>query len=95
MKTLSNYLMVTGGNVTGLTDQLVSEGWIERIGDPEDRRAMIVRLTPQGKSEFKRMAVEHEKWLEELLAKLSAQDIGELYQMLGKLRVALAHQIPN
>ena len=89
MKTLSNYLMVTGGNVTGLTDQLVSEGWIERTEDPEDRRAMIVRLTPKGKVEFKRMAIEHEHWLEELLAKLSAQDIGELYQVLGKLRVAL------
>lgn len=90
MKTLSNYLMVTGGNVTGLTDQLVSEGWIERTDDPEDRRAMIIRLTPQGKSEFKRMAIQHEQWLEELLGKLSTQDIGELYQMLGKLRVALA-----
>ncbi len=33
MKTLSEYLMVTGGNVTGLTDQLVAEGWVERVAD--------------------------------------------------------------
>lgn len=47
MKTLSEYLMVTGGNVTGLTDQLVAEGWVERVADPNDRRSMIVRLTPR------------------------------------------------
>ena len=48
MKTLSEYLMVTGGNVTGLTDQLVAEGWVERVADEEDRRSMIVRLTRDG-----------------------------------------------
>jgi hypothetical protein len=34
MNALSRYLMVTGGNVTGLTDQLVAEGWVERLADP-------------------------------------------------------------
>lgn len=53
MKTLSEYLMVTGGNVTGLTDQLVAEGWVERVADEEDRRAMIVRLTRMGRKQFK------------------------------------------
>jgi DNA-binding MarR family transcriptional regulator len=60
MTALSAHLMVTGANVTGLTDQLVAEGWVERVDDPSDRRALIVRMTPAGKDWFDRMAVEHQ-----------------------------------
>ena len=52
MKSLSRYLMVTGGNVTGLTDQLVEEGMVKRTSDLEDRRALIVQMTPKGKKWF-------------------------------------------
>ena len=34
MKELSHRLMVTGGNVTGITDQLVAEGLVRASGDP-------------------------------------------------------------
>jgi DNA-binding MarR family transcriptional regulator len=49
MNVLSRYLMVTGGNVTGLTDQLVRDGLVERVDDPDDRRSYLVRLTPAGR----------------------------------------------
>src|SRR5919204_4598750 len=45
MSELSQRMMVTGGNVTGITDQLVSEGLVERIDVEGDRRACRVRLT--------------------------------------------------
>ena len=86
MKTLSAYLMVTGGNVTGLTDQLVAEGWVERIADSEDRRSMIVRLTRDGKKQFVEMARSHEALLEQLLSPLSNKKTQELYDQLGALR---------
>lgn len=89
MKTLSEYLMVTGGNVTGLTDQLVAEGWVERVADEEDRRSMIVRLTRAGKKQFKAMAAAHEQWLEQLLAPLGSKKANDLYEQLGQLRLAL------
>lgn len=90
MKTLSEYLMVTGGNVTGLTDQLVAEGWVERIADDEDRRSMIVRLTRSGKKQFATMAEAHEQWLEQLLAPLGLAQSRELYEQLGRLRQVLS-----
>ncbi len=90
MKALSDHLMVTGGNVTGLTDQLVGEGLVERLDDPDDRRAMIVRMTPQGRAWFAQMAVAHERWLVELLAGLGPKDMAQLYQLLGKLRQGMA-----
>ena len=90
MKTLSEYLMVTGGNVTGLTDQLEAEGWVERVADEEDRRSMTVRLTRAGKKQFKAMAAAHEQWLEQLLAPLGQEQAQSLYGQLGQLRLVLS-----
>lgn len=90
MKYLSRYLMVTGGNITGLTDQLVEEGLVKRMNDLEDRRALIVQMTPKGKKWFEKVAVEHEKWLDELLGRLDSGEMESLYNSLGKLRVMLS-----
>jgi len=49
MSELSRRLMVTGGNVTGLTDQLVAEGLVVRREDRSDRRVFTVSLTPKGR----------------------------------------------
>ena len=89
MKTLSEYLMVTGGNVTGLTDQLVGEGWVERVADENDRRSMTVRLTKQGVKQFNTMAAEHELWLEQLFAPFGASRAKALFEQLGQLREVL------
>ncbi|MCE2879543.1 MAG: MarR family transcriptional regulator [Comamonadaceae bacterium] len=86
MTSLSSHLMVTGANVTALTDQLVAEGWVERVDDPSDRRALIVRMTPSGQAWFDRMAVEHESWLVALLGGLDAREMEQLHRLLGKLR---------
>jgi hypothetical protein len=48
MGELSKRMMVTGGNVTGITDQLVAEKLVVREDSPNDRRAYIVKLTPEG-----------------------------------------------
>lgn len=88
MNALSRYLMVTGGNVTGLTDQLVAEGHVERCPDPDDRRSAIVRLTASGRARFARMAQAHQEWLIELLDGFDAG--AALYEILGRLRVHLA-----
>ena len=52
MNELSRRMMVTGGNVTGITDQLVTEGLVERVDVEGDRRAYRVRLTTRGRKLF-------------------------------------------
>ena len=89
MRVLSRYLMVTGGNVTGLTDELEREGVVVRESQPDDRRAWIVRLTPKGRRSFEAMAQEHEQWILELFAGLDAKTVQQLYAHLGALRVQL------
>lgn len=50
MGELSDRLLVTEGNVTGLVDRLQAAGMVERHADPADRRAFRVRLTPAGRA---------------------------------------------
>ena len=90
MSELSRRLMVTGGNVTGLTDQLVAEGLVARRGIPGDRRAYNVRLTPKGKRQFEAMAAEHEAWIVALFEGLPAGDREALRESLARLKNALA-----
>lgn len=92
MRVLSRYLMVTGGNVTGLTDELESEGLVTRSPAADDRRAWIVSLTPRGRKVFETMAKEHEQWVLELLSGLDDKAVRRLYAGLGALRVHLLHR---
>lgn len=86
MGELSRRLMVTGGNVTGITDLLEREGLVARSADPTDRRAYRVKLTPAGRRTFRAMADEHERWIVQSFAGLSRKDTAELFELLGRLK---------
>jgi DNA-binding MarR family transcriptional regulator len=86
MGELSRRMMVTGGNVTGITDQLVSEGLVVREDSPKDRRAYIVKLTPEGRKVFRRMAEAHEEWIVSLFAAMEERQRDELYKLLAALK---------
>jgi DNA-binding MarR family transcriptional regulator len=95
MRDLSRYLMVTGGNVTGLTDELERDGLVARESSETDRRAWIVRLTPLGKRSFESMAKQHEEWILELFAGVDAAALHRLYANLGELRVRLVRNMDS
>ncbi|HEY9065057.1 MAG TPA: MarR family transcriptional regulator [Burkholderiaceae bacterium] len=93
MRALSRYLMVTGGNVTGLTDELERDGLVVRETDPNDQRGRIVKLTAKGRRAFETMAREHETWILELFGGLDARAVKQLHDQLGTLRVHLMHRL--
>ena len=86
MNELSRLLMVTGGNVTAIVDQLEKEGLVERLDEPADRRAFRIRLTKSGERTFIEMARAHEEWVVELLAGLSRRDQEELLRLLARVK---------
>jgi DNA-binding MarR family transcriptional regulator len=79
-------MMVTGGNVTSIVDQLEKEQLVQRQPQPGDRRAYAVHLTPAGREAFAAMASAHESWVVELLSPLPAQQQEQLHQLLGTLK---------
>jgi len=86
MNELSRRMMVTGGNVTGITDQLVAEGLVERVEVEGDRRACCVRLTAAGRTLFNDMAGQHERWIVAALEALSPREVSSLHKLLGKVK---------
>jgi DNA-binding MarR family transcriptional regulator len=86
MGELSRRMMVTGGNVTGITDQLEREQLVLRVPDPNDRRASAVRLTDAGRRAFAQMAAVHEGWIEELLRDIPGEDKGTLIELLSQMK---------
>jgi DNA-binding MarR family transcriptional regulator len=86
MGELSKRMMVTGGNVTGITDQLEQEKLVVRVPDPKDRRAYAVKLTDKGRQVFGEIAAVHERWIEELLKDVSFDDKGKLIELLSQMK---------
>jgi DNA-binding MarR family transcriptional regulator len=86
MGELSRRMMVTGGNVTGIADLLEREGLVTRTGDPDDRRALRVRLTAAGRRSFRAMAESHERWIVEAFATLDRTELRSLADLLARVR---------
>ena len=86
MSQLSRLLMVTGGNVTAIVDQLEKEALVERLDEPSDRRAFRIRLTRSGERTFAEMARAHEEWVVELLSGLSRREQDELLRLLARAK---------
>lgn len=87
MSELSRHMMVTNGNITGITDQLEKEGLVERIKVVSDRRSSIIRLTVKGKRVFKKMARSHEEWIRSMFGGLSEKSRSALFEALGELKL--------
>lgn len=95
MGELSKRMMVTGGNITGITDQLEQENLVQRVADHKDRRAYSVKLTPAGRKAFKNMAQVHEAWVAELFAGLETDQKNQMITMLSCLKTHLKPQAEN
>lgn len=86
MGELSRHMMVTNGNITGITDQLEKELLVRRVKVDSDRRSSRITLTPKGRKAFARMARAHESWILDLLSPVAASEHEVLYESLGELK---------
>jgi len=85
MSEVSRFLMVSNGNITGIVDRLVDDGLVIRSLREGDRRTSFVRLTGKGQDKFNRMAAQHEKWVNELLQDICADETDEMITMLARI----------
>jgi DNA-binding MarR family transcriptional regulator len=83
---LSQRMMVSNGNVTGLAERLVEQGLLDRRASPTDRRAQLVSLTAEGRRVFRTLARTHEDWIADIFAGLAPDDIETLMRLLAKTK---------
>lgn len=88
MSDLSRRMMVTNGNITGITDQLERDGLVERIKVATDRRSCLIRLTARGRQSFRRMARVYQDGISEMFKGLPANRQQQLYDLLGEVKAS-------
>src|SRR6516165_9429463 len=78
MSEISRFLLVSNGNVTGIVDRLVSDGFVVRSQRNGDRRTSFVRLTTKGRTAFAEMSAAHEGWIDRLLGDITSREAEQL-----------------
>ena len=74
MSELSQHLIVSNGNVTGVVDRLVADELAERQSLSTDRRAIVVKITESGRALMDEMAVNHRGWINDMFRNVSEAD---------------------
>ena len=81
---------VTKATITGLIDGLERDGMVERLADPADRRACLVRLTAASRKFLDEFLPAHFRGVSELMVGLDAAERTELIRLVGKIRNGIA-----
>ena len=89
MGALSERLMVTNGNITGLVDRLAREGSVVRSSSATDRRVQMVSLTEAGRAQFAEMAGANRRWVSGMMAGLTRSEKLALFDLLGRLKQSI------
>lgn len=86
---LSKKMLVSSGNMTCIVDNLEDEHLVERMPSREDRRAILVQLTPKGKKIFDKIFIKHAEFITKIAGVLTENEQETLAQLLKKLGLSL------
>ena len=92
---LSQRMMVSNGNITGLVERLTAQRLIRRKPSPTDRRVQIVSLTAEGRKFFRTMARVNADWIGEIFTDLTKSDIELLMPLLAKCKGSARKAVRN
>ena len=94
MGVLARNMQVSMPTATGIVDRLAQAAFVRRSPKPEDRRQVLVELTPKGRQFLRGFhRVIRRRW-EEVLRSLTAQEMDSFYRVLTKLRDRLRPDVP-
>ena len=86
---LSRILKCTPRNVTGLVDALQAAGFVERTAHPADRRAIVVRLSEQGRSLIARLGADRQHGTAQVLGGIPADQLAVFSAVLDRVLAQL------
>ena len=88
IRDLNRHLLLTQPSVSRLVDRLVQRGLVTKESDPGDGRGTIVRITENGYSLFRRVAVIHAESIRTRVGGvLDADELQQLTTLTEKLRL--------
>ena len=93
MRKLSDELLVTPANVTGIVDRLEEKGLVRRTSGKGDRRASIILITEEGKAMFDRVAVKKANMLREALRGFTRAELTTLHDLLEKFQREMSQSV--
>ncbi len=86
---IAQQLGITLGAVTGFVDRLYKLGFITRTRSEEDRRVVLIQLSPQGIGPLNAFEKERETKFIRIFEKLDACQVAELNKALEQLNAVL------
>lgn len=90
---LSDNMQTKNSTVTGIIDRMESAGLVKRIRSEEDRRVVLIRLTPQGQRLAREIPIEPMQLFRVALESISEREIKTLLKILGKLEESVRKQV--
>jgi DNA-binding MarR family transcriptional regulator len=82
MSTISDGYDISPAAASQLVDKLVQSGFIQRVEDPQDRRAKLLSLTDTGRGFVLQGIEERYRWVDELAGKLTAEEREKISEAL-------------
>jgi DNA-binding MarR family transcriptional regulator len=89
VKDLMAFLLLSRQNVTAVLDRLEARAWTERVRDPDDGRARLVRLAPEGERVWSKMQDAINTFYGDALKDFSEEEQVQLFRLLDRLKVNL------
>ena len=86
MSEIAEFALLPAPTLTRLIDLMVADNLAYRLADPQDRRRVLVHITPRGRARHKRLAERIDASLAAILAEADADDVAQLVALLTDLR---------
>ena len=86
MRKMSDAMLVTPANVTGIVDRLEEKRLVRRTSRKGDRRATFIEITTEGKALYERVYEKKGEMIQKALATFSKDELLTLSGLVQKLQ---------
>jgi DNA-binding MarR family transcriptional regulator len=93
MRELSEAMVVSPANVTGIVDRLEEKKLVQRTSGKGDRRATIIEITPDGKTLYEELGRKKTEMIQKSLAQFTKEERITLTRLLEKFQSGMSRCI--
>lgn len=83
---ISQLMLVSRANITGLVDSLFRKGLVERISDPNDRRVNMIKILPKGEKLLEDLLPGYYQHMQDMCSVFTPKEKKVFNELLTRLR---------